>query len=527
MRQSGESLLCSIALIFSLSAQSPQENQKPVIISGVVLNSATGEPVARASVEWRPVGRGTPVGAVTGADGRFRLETSASNGSITARRAGFQYARSTASENTETPVTLRMVPLGAVEGVVTDDEGEPLLNVTVQLLRLNHSEGTISTAVHAQLRTNDLGAYRLWELRPGTYLLRALGRSSTMIGVGAMPPTRESDLAYGPYYYPGATSFDEATRITIKPGETIRADMRLVGRRAYRIRGRMEGYAAYSLPKLALWQGRGEVGARVRINYATGEFEIGDVPAGSYTLKGEYTTTEGARAGETEVTVSNLDLSDVRVVLHEPVQVRASMRSLSGEIRTPIQLSLFRLASDGTPQGGENYSIELGRDGGQESEAFQPGRYRVMVNPWNQYSVIAVTSGNTDVLAEGLTVTESGCEPIEVVVSETGGSLDVVVDEPDSFSQMQVIAVRLAGLTPVITKSLMQAEDGKSAAKFPRIAPGVYHVYAFLTEDPIEYQNAAELRRYEGQAASVEVREGNPAQVHVKIIRASQTGGGQ
>jgi hypothetical protein len=124
-------------------------------------------------------------------------------------------------------------------------------------------------------------------------------------------------------------------------------------------------------------------------------------------------------------------------------------------------------------------------------------------------------------------VTESGCEPIEVVVSEAGGSLRAVLDEPDNATEVYVIAVRMAGRQPVISFGLSYGKEGRTIRRFDRIAPGVYDVYAISNRDPIECQNAAVLRRYAGQATSVEVREGETAQVHVSIIRASQTAGGQ
>src|SRR5205814_10438543 len=97
-----------------------------------------------------------------------------------------------------TDVVLRMSPQGVITGRVLDEDGDPVPNVGVQLLRYSFTQGKRQLQGWDQVSTNDLGEYRLYGLSPGKFYLSAAANEG-------MNDQYDSGHAYAPTYYPGAS----------------------------------------------------------------------------------------------------------------------------------------------------------------------------------------------------------------------------------------------------------------------------------------------------------------------------------
>jgi hypothetical protein len=145
-------------------------------VAGVVLNDATGQPVAGArvtlaSVERRDLGMST----ATGDNGRFaftglprgKYELSGRRRGLLpesyGQRAGWSSAIVTGpgqnGQNTESLV-LRLPPPGIISGRVTDDAGEPVAEALVELLDSRITDGRRTVTAVSSKRTDDAGEYR-------------------------------------------------------------------------------------------------------------------------------------------------------------------------------------------------------------------------------------------------------------------------------------------------------------------------------------------------------------------------------
>ena len=179
-------------------------------------------------------------------------------------------------------VVVRMVKGGVITGSVTDQQGEPLVALSVRAMRVRDLEGrTPQTAApySAEDRTDDRGVYRVYGLQPGVYIIVAGGFSSTSFG----PVT-----AYGgdvPTFYPSSTR-DTAAEVTVRSGqETAGIDIRYREEQGHRVTGTVV-FPAGAPP---------ELGAGVTLVYAgTG------LPAGS----------TGVASGATEPTFSIEGVAD-------------------------------------------------------------------------------------------------------------------------------------------------------------------------------------------------------------------------
>jgi len=149
----------------------------------------TSDPIAKATVELRPVTSGTsaPYVATTTAEGTFVFaRVPAGQYRVTATRPGFvsaEYGQRWPG-GAGTPLTLPpgqavsnvpvpMLQTGAISGTVRDAVGTPIAAVEVQALKASYQTGRrVLTPVQIVV-TDDRGEYRLFWLTPGTYFVVA------------------------------------------------------------------------------------------------------------------------------------------------------------------------------------------------------------------------------------------------------------------------------------------------------------------------------------------------------------------
>src|SRR5581483_7331520 len=119
-----------------------------------------------------------------------------------------------------------------------DEDGDPVPNVPIKLMRLVYSEGRKQWMVRGGAATSDIGEYRLPDLEPGRYLVGVSSR--------VLPQTTESgdkpELIYAATYYPRSLDEQSATPIEVGAGGEIRGiDIRMVKVPAVRVRGTVSG----------------------------------------------------------------------------------------------------------------------------------------------------------------------------------------------------------------------------------------------------------------------------------------------
>src|SRR5438094_6370665 len=167
------------------------------VITGVlstVFLQGTRSPTARVAEPAAP-GRPVPVMVTTGANGRFSFkQVNAGTFRITVASTGFarqEYGQRTANGpgtpinltagSTVQDLTIHLTPTGTVSGRISDELGQPAVDVPVQLVRVAFSpQGKTFQAV-GSTNVNDRGEYRLYGISPGSYYLLA-GNSPAPLG---------------------------------------------------------------------------------------------------------------------------------------------------------------------------------------------------------------------------------------------------------------------------------------------------------------------------------------------------------
>lgn len=231
-------------VILSLAAADAQAPRATARVRGRVVAAATGRPLIRATVRLQSVDSQKIFRAVkTDSNGRYDLAD------LPGGRYSFFVAQTGyLNQNFDQPHPLaryRLLELAdgeqldaidftlhrgsAITGVITDDAGDPLTDVRVEALRQQFGSNGPSLRLErggiGEIRTDDEGRYRIYGLRPGTYVVRAFDQ------------VIEGDLDLGRTYYPGTSSDTDAQTVRVDLGLDAVADFAMVPANRARVAG--------------------------------------------------------------------------------------------------------------------------------------------------------------------------------------------------------------------------------------------------------------------------------------------------
>ncbi len=312
-------------------AAAPKPTRPPAApLAGRLVGDA-GEPLANIAVHANPraqAGANRPQNIVTSDDAGNFLFPALEPGlySVSAFVPGYvpevdpQTGRSVNTFRPGEQATVRLVKGGVITGSVVDQQGSPLVALSVRAMRVRDFEGgapQVPFPFTAEDRTDDRGVYRIYGLQPGMYIVFASGVSSSVFG----PVT-----AYGgnvTTFYPSGTR-DTAAEVAVRGAqETAGIDIRYRDEQGHRVTGTVEFPAAaageYGIGITLIYAGTGiPAGSTgVGMNSPDRAFSIEGVADGDYELLAQG----GGREGQTvssapqRVSVRGSDVTGVRVTL--------------------------------------------------------------------------------------------------------------------------------------------------------------------------------------------------------------------
>ena len=469
-----------------------------------------------------------PQRLLSDASGTFSFFVSAGTSSVTVqvKRAGFQPGKpiSLRHEKMLSKTNINLIPLGAVQGRVVNQDGEPVPGVSVESIQILVRNGRKEFHNDAAYETDDLGEFRMWDLDPGLVYLRVVNRNGTS-PKAADPSLRPSHVAYAPVHYPAADTQAEAQAVRIRPGETIRADFFLQEQKAYKISGVLENPGLTSIGEPWIRRLRGDDGVPVRssLDLAKGTFEIVDVQPGSYTIQA-LVNSDPAMFGETTVTVREGDISGLTLPLTMAASVKGTVVFPAGGSDPDANLHYASIQAQATNakrvlQGWSMESASTGESGKFELENLLPGNYAINVLGTSGTYVASIQSGGVDVLSDGLTVGSTAPPEIKIIFASGGGTLECTADGLDEDSVVTVAAVRRYNSTNLVTIGSIR---GAYPAQFSNLAPGEYTIFAWSSTREVEYQNPSALAALSAYGVAVSIKDGSHEKVDVKLIPEDQ-----
>jgi protocatechuate 3,4-dioxygenase beta subunit len=549
-------LSCLVVAATSPSqTDAPKDGQKQSI-QGKVIETKSDQPIRKVNIEVMG-GSGQSYGrqeATTSADGTFTIEDmTPGRYTITLQRAGFAQTAASRGQATFTlqpgqnltGLVFRMQAAGVISGKIVDADGDPMAGVGVSatmagtqspLARRNSSGGGGAT--------NDLGEYRIADLRPGKYVISAQPSQRTPVGQVPDQGKTKERLLYVTTYFPGTLDKSQAADVDVRSGEEAVANFSVLMSHVYRVSGSVTGVPGGPLTQMFLISKSGDAGMdNPEQLKGDNRFEYQNILPGTYAAM--MIVVKGALCeGRPEIQMVQLspqievgktDVEGVQLHLDPGGQVHGKFRLDTGEKFDWTQLNVHLLPvveNETDAFGGAAIGMAVARassqstvsaDGTFEMKNVPGGNYQLVVTSHSEqsrdYYTKSVSFSGRDVADSGFAV--NGDASLDVVVSAKGATIEGnAVDskgQPAAYSTVAVVPNLEHRARPDSYQREPTDEHGHFVAR--GLNPGSYIVLAFeeLQEDTRQPEF---LKMYAGKGEKVELEEGARKLVSVKIIPA-------
>jgi hypothetical protein len=511
-----------------------------VSVHGVVLNSASGEPLARALV--RMTGEGSAA-MLTDGEGRFELTDVPTGpqqiaiikpGYLDATAEAAAAARGDAKEFAHTvivaaempDVTFRMEPANAIQGVVQLSTGDSAQGIQVALLRRAVQNGRFVWQTASTVKVNAEGGYRFGGLADGTY---AVYSEPAMDHEAAdVPSAKNADRAgYPSQFYSDARDLAGAAKMQLQGGEQAEANLFLTLEPFYAVTAMV--YPPNDEPvrnpadgnRPSLVDGPGQSLSAIVTDTQGHELAYGSrydgaahaitalLPEGSYSLvamAARRRENEPSPTGAVEFSVAGHSVTNLRIPLantsRSSVQVNLSRTNSNGQSSNSADSVFLTMTETGgwIGDGVVNAFASGSYPGTLNASAAAPGTYWIMTHLPDQHVCEAsLMAGGTNLAREPLTVGVSGsATPIALNLRDDCASLSLslpgdaggsgVGEEP--FYTVYVVP-DFDSTQDVTTQTLRASTGGKTTLQ--GLTPGNYHVYVFDKPVALAYRERSVL----------------------------------
>jgi hypothetical protein len=472
------------------------------VVRGRAVYDDTDRPVRRARVVLLESsgGRTPERSGMTNASGEFRIKNVPAGsyfvmidapGVITpisfidieeveSERINFDEIRKNFTEITvdgtnEQTIKVRARKGGAINGKVTYADGDPAINVRVNVMRKKDGRAArfitnINPTTFFGIQTDDRGMYRLSSLPPGEYIVSVIETADHTDGRGEREEYWGSMSWFGANsllvtYYPSAINPGEAATVQVDAGqEQNEINISLVERTLHKISGTLVTRRDNKpLPSVRIGiknktdRNKNDLGGYMaqgnsQMTDEQGRFSFSEIPDGPYTL-----TVDAAQIGEDpvepeegeeeaepatppqpvepkrrfprkqqDVTINGNDVADLIVAMSEGASV-SGIVTFEGDrgSRTSFYITLEDTTGSEIPSGERQYLQEDGRFtlDGLNAGGFYP---KIIVSDENseKYYVKSMTAGGADLMRDLLVIGEGTViRDVRVLVASDGATL--------------------------------------------------------------------------------------------------------
>ncbi len=463
-------------------------------------------------------------------------------------------------------LVLRLTRGAVITGIVTDFDNQPASGANVRALRYEMVQGERRLADAGSATTDDRGAYRIFGLAAGDYLVAAStpGVGGTTDGElhltsdadvrdasAAAPTARSSEaVALAPVFFANGTSASQANTISLGAGEErtgIDVTLHLV--RTARVEGTVSlpdgsvpGFAEVNL--IAQGSSRSAAAAEnLRRSHpgSDGSFVFTGVPPGTYELiaRGSEPMTNTARPpapeqivwASAQFAVDGEPVTGLSLALEPGLTVAGRVQFTASPLRRPA-LSAIRISL--LPSGGDSSiafapaAVAVHDDGTFRIAGVVPGRYRISASfPGSSrpggWLVDSIVANGGDALDAPMTVAPNQ-HVLDALVTftdrlgEIAGSVQADAGTPGDYTVVLFPEAQQLWLPQSRRiQATRAASDGAYA--FHGVPPGTYRMGVSPDVENGEWFDPAFLQRLAAGAVRVTVAHGEKKIQDVRTAR--------
>jgi Polysaccharide lyase family 4, domain II len=564
------SMLCGFVASVLVIAQSTRDGastgladtNKPAALDGMVISAVDERAVAKVYVSLRSAEAPFAAKYTASSDvqGRFQFaEVLPGTYTLYAERRGFigqafgarriagKGAVLTIEPGSRTKdLVFKLVPQSVLTGKLTDEDGDPMENVSVVMLQWMYGRGKRSLRpIGGATLTDDRGEYRLSNVSPGQYYLAAhRGRSVAgmqMRSAGTPSDALKPEKDYHTMYYPGVLEYSAALPITVKPAADLR-DISIQFRktRVFSVHGQVVDEATgRMIPGTVVALVPAKVDSVVSVSglgstrLGDGRFEITGVIPGSYHIMAQVTQSGHISYSRQPVDVIGDDVSGVVVRIPRSIELRGQVRIAEEDRQAAkdaavLEFSKLRISLvpvDGIMVGNVA-KAEVARDGSFVIASVTPDKLRVSVSglPSGWYVQAFVIDGRQH--RDGVIDLKGQGGPVELVMSsrcseitgsvvdegngKSGSGIEVTLIPEDAEKQGQFELFR------------MTSTDKTGAFHLENIVPGIYKMFAWEELVPGAGESVEFHRRFDNKAVTVNLDEKRQERIQLTVIPAEE-----
>src|SRR5579862_776316 len=526
---------------------------KRAAVEGVVTKEPGSEPVKKALVELIAENQALAgdYTAVSGSDGAFRIENilpgryrlfvertglldtdkshQRSEGRVLALSAGQELKN----------VNVRLEAAAVLRGRVTDEDGDPLPNAEVTVLRQTFVSGRRHWEQAGAERTNDLGEYRVANLPAGNVYVsvnpppdfKSLIEAG---GAGADPHNSASPSgSYQTTYYPGTADRSQATPLQLHPGDEFPINFSLTPGPSLSIQGSVVNLPPRSSATIMLQSRDFRLVLNGAEMHKDGSFVIRDVSPGNYEIVATVDGSAVPMMARQPLQVGSSNVEGLRLSPQPGGSVRGHLRvegksgaSLKPDFeRTFLLLESTEADDDEGVLGGGKFTnlAHVAPDGSFAWGDVPPGNYYVQIvrdaganDDW--FMKASLASGH-DVSDSGINV-NGGTVALDLVASTNGGTVDGAITDHQGqpVANAVVVAVPEPRMRGRMDRYRKTQSDQNGRFQLQGMRPGDYTVLAWESVDGEEYYNPDFLKAYAGQGTALRVSEGERKTLSLEAI---------
>jgi hypothetical protein len=483
-------------------------------VTGQVVDSVTGQPIARALVQ---VGENA---TLTDHEGHFSLPVVVTQTPIASKPGYFAAPADQPAEDGS--LRLPLTPEAILYGTATDANGQPIQHLQVQLRQRLVRAGLFHWQQLQATMTNAEGEFRFAELPAGQYSL------ATGFLVDGLPGA-DSSLAFVPMVYPVPDGNDLEAAVTLRAGNHVEANLSPGTDKLHPVSGvisgsfpRGVGFSVETRDGLPLNPG-------LRFSPESGVFRM-LLPSGTYRVHLQGQVENRQFAGAREISVGAAGLEGVSIGLAPlpsiPVEMEYQQSNRQpGQAASPGFFSLTLADEDSSSAAVVLPAQPVNEGNGRPYEPgdpllirnIPPGHYVLQAPGQPPWYIASASCGNLDLTRELLVVSSgSGACSMRVVLRDDAASLKWSVAHRGN---LVVMAFPLGDLI----RDVGGANNGFSSEGSPitgtmnGLAPGRYLVVAATHSLDVPYRDPQALQKYLAWGKEVTLAPGGEAEIELEM----------